>query len=115
MSTNYRGLNREDYIKHYSLTKPEIEELINIIENGPIDQGSTIGSRTCGALLQKGLAIRFQSLLHDGQNIVATPDGGLLYRVLFGSALDNADHADTIAEAHQNRLAQEAIERAKKL
>lgn len=106
---------RKELLEKYQLDPSEMEELTNIVENGPLDAGRCIGSRTKGSLMKKGLVIAFSSLKDDWCNIVATYEGGRVYMALYGSAVDDHDYADTIKEAHQNRLAKEAIKLAMKL
>ena len=92
-----------------SLTGRTIDDLVALVESGPLWDGDVPSKAGRDELIQLGYAVRVVVKLEDGYT-AATYAGRDAYTAHFGTALGGL--ADTMAEAKANRIARRALRSA---
>lgn len=93
-----------------ALPYSQLDTLVALVEQGPLWDGDVPSKSGRDALLEKGLAVRVVVKGADGYT-AATYRGRDAYKAHFGTALGG--DADTIDEARGNRIAAQALRRAR--
>lgn len=102
-------ITNEEVASLKALTGAEIDTLVGLIESGPLEDGDVPSKSARDSLVENGLAVRVVVKMQDGFT-AATYQGRQAYKAHFGTALGG--EADTMREAHANRIARRALHSA---